>query len=132
MNIFVSGGSGFIGTHLIKKLNQTGHKITIFDNFSNSSKIENMRKHKKNVPLVLKISPDMEDDDLETLCKQMLNYEIDGVIVTNTTIDKNLLIDKSFLSTKGGVSGKPLFKKSNVLIKNIKNLRTDTHTYHLV
>ena len=80
-----------------------------------------IRKHKKNVPLVLKISPDIEDDDLETLCRQMLNYEIDGVIATNTTIDKNLLIDKSFLSNKGGVSGKPLFKKSNALIKNIKS-----------
>lgn len=44
MNIFVSGGNGFIGTHLVKKLNQEGHQITIFDNFSNSSKIDNMRK----------------------------------------------------------------------------------------
>jgi dihydroorotate dehydrogenase len=55
----------------------------------------------------------------------MLNYEIDGVIATNTTIDKNLLIDKSFLTNKGGVSGKPLFKKSNTLMKNMKSLVKD-------
>ena len=67
--------------------------------------------------MVLKISPDIEDNDLEVLCRQMLNYEIDGVIATNTTIDKNLLTDKSFLTNKGGVSGKPLFKKSNTLVR---------------
>jgi dihydroorotate dehydrogenase len=83
------------------------------------------KKYKKKVPLVLKISPDIEDNNLEVLCKQMLNYEIDGVIATNTTIDKNLLMDKSFLANKGGVSGKPLLEKSNNLVKNLKNLVKD-------
>ena len=83
------------------------------------------RKYKKKVPLVLKISPDIEDNNLEVLCRQMLNYEIDGVIATNTTIDKNLLMDKSFLANKGGVSGKPLLEKSNNLVKNLKNLVKD-------
>ena len=83
------------------------------------------KKYKKKVPLVLKISPDIEDNNLEVLCRQMLNYEIDGVIATNTTIDKNLLMDKSFLTNKGGVSGKPLLKKSNTLVKNLKNLVKD-------
>ena len=83
------------------------------------------KKYKKKVPLVLKISPDIEDNNLEVLCRQMLNYEIDGVIATNTTIDKNLLMDKSFLANKGGVSGKPLLEKSNNLVKNLKNLVKD-------
>ena len=80
------------------------------------------KKYKKTVPLILKVSPDIKDVELESLCRKMLNYEIDGVIATNTTVDKNLLADKSFLDNKGGVSGKPLFKKSNDMIKNIKNL----------
>lgn len=83
------------------------------------------KKYKKKVPLVLKISPDIEDNNLEVLSRQMLNYEIDGVIATNTTIDKNLLMDKSFLANKGGVSGKPLLEKSNNLVKNLKNLVKD-------
>jgi len=87
--------------------------------------MELTKRYKKIVPLILKVSPDIEDNDLEVLCRQMLNYEIDGVIATNTTIDKNLLVDKSFLVNEGGVSGKPLFKKSNNLIKNIKSLVKD-------
>jgi len=37
MNIFITGGSGFLGTHLTKFLINQGHHITIFDNFSNSN-----------------------------------------------------------------------------------------------
>ncbi len=104
------------------------HSDNYLDTFLHEIKkthAELTKKYKKRVPLVLKISPDIQDNDLEILCRQMLNYEIDGVIATNTTIDKNLLIDKSYLNNKGGVSGKPLFKKSNILIKNIKNLVKD-------
>ena len=37
MRIFVTGGAGFIGTHLCKKLTSL-HKVTVYDNFSNSNK----------------------------------------------------------------------------------------------
>ena len=39
MNIFITGGAGFIGSHLFRYLSNQGDKITIFDNFSNSSNI---------------------------------------------------------------------------------------------
>jgi UDP-glucose 4-epimerase len=38
MNIFITGGAGFLGSSLIKFLIKQGHDITIFDNFSNSNK----------------------------------------------------------------------------------------------
>lgn len=37
MNIFITGGAGFIGSHLVRYFSNKGDKITIFDNFSNSS-----------------------------------------------------------------------------------------------
>ena len=36
MNVFVTGGTGFLGMHLTKFLARKGHNITIYDNFSNS------------------------------------------------------------------------------------------------
>ncbi|MCV0400966.1 MAG: NAD-dependent epimerase/dehydratase family protein [Nitrosopumilus sp.] len=71
MNIFVSGGCGFIGTHLIKKLNQVGHSVTIFDNFSNSSKTENIKKQKKNLQII-------EGDirNFEELSKSIIGHDL--------------------------------------------------------
>ena len=39
MKAFVSGGNGFIGTHLIKRLVKEGHEVTVFDNFSSEKKL---------------------------------------------------------------------------------------------
>jgi dihydroorotate dehydrogenase len=77
------------------------------------------KKYRKHVPLVLKVSPDIQNNDLENFCKIAIDYEIDGIIATNTTIDKSVLNDKS-IKIEGGISGKPLFNKSNNFIKAIK------------
>tara|TARA_A100000164_G_C21763167_1_gene702591 strand:- start:2 stop:979 length:978 start_codon:yes stop_codon:yes gene_type:complete len=78
------------------------------------------KKNCKRVPLVLKVSPDMNLDDLENFCSLIVTYEIDGVIATNTTINRDVLKSKS-LKQDGGISGKPLLNKSNEVIKIIKN-----------
>jgi len=78
------------------------------------------KKHRKQVPLVLKVSTDIQCDSLKSFCKIAIDYEIDGIIATNTTIDKNVLNDKS-INIEGGISGKPLLNKSNNLIKAIKD-----------
>ncbi|MEC9205907.1 MAG: dihydroorotate dehydrogenase (quinone) [Pseudomonadota bacterium] len=84
---------------------------------------DNLNKvYKKHVPLVIKISPDLTAQQLENFCKTLLNYEINGVIATNTTIDKKILQDDKYQSFQGGVSGKPLTAKSNEKIKHLKKI----------
>ena len=99
-----------------------------FDNFiKNIKKLHtNLKKvYKRKVPIVIKISPDLTNEQLDNFCKIMTNYEIDGIIATNTTIDKKI-INKKYHHYQGGISGKPLFKKSNDLIKKLnKKLKKD-------
>jgi UDP-glucose 4-epimerase len=52
VRVFITGGAGFIGIHLCKKLLEQNHDVTIFDNFENSSKIHFMSLFKDSVTIV--------------------------------------------------------------------------------
>ena len=59
MRIFITGGAGFIGIHLCKKLLELNHDVTVYDNFSNSSKDDFLSTIKQKITL---ISGDILDD----------------------------------------------------------------------
>lgn len=65
------------------------------------------------VPLVVKIAPDMDDEDLRTVCQQLMAFDIDGVIVSNTTISRSEVEGAKHAGEAGGLSGAPLLEKSN-------------------
>ncbi len=68
------------------------------------------------VPIVVKISPDIQEDDIPTISELLLKFEISAVIISNTTDStREKLININKLE-KGGLSGKPIEKKSNNLI----------------
>ena len=71
---------------------------------------------KTTVPITVKISPDIEDKNINVISDLLLKYSVEAIIISNTT-DKN----REYLSNinkleKGGLSGKPLEKRSNELI----------------
>ena len=68
MKFFITGGAGFIGRHLVAKLLHDKHEITIFDNFSSSSKNDIIHLLEDGVGLV---TGDILDYDL--LLKSMPN-----------------------------------------------------------
>lgn len=85
------------------------------------------KKNKKNIPILLKISPDHDEKKIEELCRIIDIHEIQGVILTNTSVDKSLLSTRKHDHTNGGVSGLPLLKKSTKMIEVCKKwLHTDT------
>ena len=88
-------------------------------------KIMDKRDEIKNIktrPILIKISPDLNEDQLRDIALISLANNIDGLILTNSTIkrDNNLIsINKE---RKGGLSGKPLFDNSNVVLKKMFEL----------
>lgn len=71
------------------------------------------------VPIALKISPDLTNKHLDAISKSIIKYRIDGVIATNTTISRELVNDLFNGKEAGGMSGKPLFKLSNSIIREL-------------
>ncbi len=73
-------------------------------------------------PILIKISPDLNEDQLRDIALISLANNIDGLILTNSTIkrEKNLIsINKE---KKGGLSGKPLYDNSNIILKKMYEL----------
>ena len=84
----------------------------------------NQRQNKKK-PILLKISPDLTNNQLNDIISIILDLEIDGVIATNTSISREG-ITSVYKNEKGGLSGKLLNKKSNEIIRYLrKNLAKD-------
>jgi dihydroorotate dehydrogenase len=76
---------------------------------------------KKTKPLLVKLSPDLSDVELEQAIGLIIDNKIDGVIATNTTISRPGL-KSSNASQTGGLSGKPLRDLSHRAVKKIHNL----------
>lgn len=75
-------------------------------------------KFGKKVPLLVKISPDLLDDELKSIIDILMGLEIDGVIATNTTLRRDN-IEGHHAKEEGGLSGKPLFNPSTQIVKSI-------------
>lgn len=78
----------------------------------------------RRVPLAVKIAPDIEGDAIAQIAEALREFEIDGVIATNTTIDKSSVADLPNGNEEGGLSGRPLREKSTQVIAQLaKELR---------
>jgi len=69
-------------------------------------------RYGKYVPLVVKIAPDLTEDEIIDVANTFKNLKVDGVIATNTTSDRVGVESSKHASEAGGLSGKPVFKKS--------------------
>ncbi|MDB5492561.1 MAG: Dihydroorotate dehydrogenase [Micavibrio sp.] len=73
-------------------------------------------------PLLVKLAPDLTEDQQESLAHAALDSKIDGLILTNTTLERPAYLQESFRSQKGGLSGRPLTDKSTAIIRNFYRL----------
>ena len=73
-------------------------------------------EHQHYVPLVLKVAPDLEPSDIEFIAQQLLQFKIDGLIVTNTTLSREGVENLPHGDEAGGLSGAPVFEKSTACL----------------
>ena len=73
-------------------------------------------------PVLLKIAPDLITDELEDIAEVILASEIDGLIVSNTTIGERDKITGAHVGETGGLSGRPLFEKSTDVLRTVYRL----------
>ena len=93
--------------------------------FHNQQELENLisaiDKEKKvlktKIPTTIKISPDISGNQIDQIAEVLLNYNIPAIIISNTTENNRDSLVNSNKYQKGGLSGKPLEEKSNLLIK---------------
>ena len=71
-------------------------------------------------PLALKIAPDLEPADVELICALMLEFELDAVIVSNTTLDRTGL-RSPLREEAGGLSGLPLRARADAVLGQVVN-----------
>jgi dihydroorotate dehydrogenase len=66
----------------------------------------------RHVPLVVKIAPDMADEDLDHVASTLLELDYAAVIATNTTLERGAVQDSPHASERGGLSGAPLRERA--------------------
>ncbi len=68
--------------------------------------------HQRYVPLMVKVAPDMNEEELLSLAATLRQLKLDGVIATNTTLDKSAVAGLRYSEEAGGLSGRPLTEKA--------------------
>ena len=74
-------------------------------------------QHGKYVPLAVKIAPDLEAEQIQSIAELLMQHQIDGVIATNTTLARDAVAGLPHGAEAGGLSGAPMKEKSTAVIR---------------
>jgi dihydroorotate dehydrogenase len=79
------------------------------------------QQYKRRVPIFVKIAPDLDETQIAVIAQTLLKNQIDGVIATNTTISRKSVTGLQHADETGGLSGRPVFEASNVVIRQLRS-----------
>ena len=104
----------------LRSLHSKENFLPLFKAISHVRETENFSN-----PIFIKLSPDEHIDVISEITKAIKEFNFDGVITSNTTIDKSNLIFESKADLSGGLSGKPLLEKSNELLSLVHSRESE-------
>lgn len=76
---------------------------------------------KPNRPLIVKLAPDIAEDDLAPIVERLAKLSVDGIAISNTTLSRNNLMS-SHAREAGGLSGRPVFHRATVMLARVHQL----------
>jgi len=77
------------------------------------------QRHGKYTPLVVKLSPDLDEVAIDGVARLLVAHEVDGVIATNTTTVREGLAPQRHADESGGLSGRPLFARATEVVRKL-------------
>ena len=95
---------------------QSGDALTELLETLKKRQLELAEENQHYVPLVLKVAPDLESEDIQFIAQQLLTFKLDGLIVTNTTLSREGVENLPHGDEAGGLSGAPVFAKSTACL----------------
>jgi dihydroorotate dehydrogenase len=103
----------------LRKLQGRRHLPSLLNKLSTANKEIAAKNEIRPRPLLIKIAPDLDWQELDSILDIALDQSIDGIVATNTTLKRQGIVS---LSTKeaGGLSGKPLKENSTEIVKYIR------------
>ena len=88
--------------------------------------LKSIEKEKKKlnskIPIVVKVSPDVSNGEIDEISQVLLNNNVNGVVISNTSDSSRESLINIQKHQKGGLSGKPIKKKSTILINRFYKL----------
>ena len=87
---------------------QQGDEIKKLLSALKEEQLKLQQAYQKYTPLVVKIAPDLDNDEIIHIAQLLLEFNIDGVIATNTTISRETIEGHIFAQEAGGLSGAPV------------------------
>ena len=72
--------------------------------------------------MLVKIAPDLDQIQIEQVSESLLNNKIDGVIATNTTLERAAVMGQQYAEEAGGLSGHPVRMRSTEVVSELKRL----------
>jgi dihydroorotate dehydrogenase len=82
---------------------------------------ESLRQtHGRQVPMFLKIAPDLDEAQIQVIAATLQRHGIDGVIATNTTLSREAVAGHAHAAEAGGLSGAPVLEASNRVIRTLR------------
>lgn len=98
---------------------QQGDEIKSLLSSLKEEQLKLQQQHGRYVPIAVKIAPDLNDEEITHIARLLLEFEIDAVIATNTTITRDKIADHPLANETGGLSGAPVKEKSTQVVRGL-------------